>query len=81
MLIRKRVDNLMNDDSNREVVIFTQALKFSPRARAAFLEQACEGDDGLRGKVEALLKAHDRLGSFLEEPPRGLADDWDDAHE
>jgi hypothetical protein len=35
------------------------------------LDEACAADDNLRRKVEALLKAHDRVGDFLEEPPIG----------
>jgi hypothetical protein len=65
----------MNSDSDREVAIFTQALKIAPEERDAFLDHACGVDEDLRGKVEALLKAHDRLGSFLEEPPGGIAND------
>jgi hypothetical protein len=65
----------MNGESDREVAIFTQALKVEHEDRDAFLDHACGGDEELRGKVEALLKAHDRLGSFLEEPPGGLVDD------
>jgi hypothetical protein len=65
----------MNSESDREVTIFTQALKVSPQDRYAFLDRACDGDEDLRQKVEALLKAHDRLGTFLEEPPGGIADD------
>jgi len=65
----------MNGDSDREVSIFTEALKVAPRDRDAFLDKACGVDEELRGKVEALLKAHDRLGSFLEEPPGGIGDD------
>ena len=59
----------MKGDSEREVVVFTEALKVPIRERSAFLERACAGDDNLRRKVEALLRAHDRIGSFLEEPP------------
>ena len=65
----------MSADSDREVAIFTEALKVTPLKRAAFLDQACGGDEELRGQVEALLNAHDRLGSFLEEPPGGLTAD------
>ena len=61
----------MKGDSDREIAIFTEALKVSPRERAAFLERTCGGDEDLRCKVEALLKAHSRLGNFLEEPPSG----------
>ena len=73
--MRKRVEDSMNAHSDREVVIFTEALEVGPQDRDAFLDNACGGDDDLRDKVEALLKAHDRLGSFLEEPLGGLTDD------
>src|SRR5207245_1680993 len=36
--------------------------------RAAYLDQACGGNDSLRGRVLTLLHEHDRLGSFLEPP-------------
>jgi len=61
----------MKGDPGREVVVFTEALKVPVQERAAFLDRACAGDENLRHKVEALLKAHDRVGSFLEEPPNG----------
>ena len=59
----------MKDDSEREIALFTEALKVPVRERDALLERRCAGDLELRRKVEALLKAHDRLGNFLEEPP------------
>jgi hypothetical protein len=59
----------MKNDSDREVAIFTEALKVPLEQRDAFLKYMCNGDDQLRRKVEALLKAHDRVGKFLEEPP------------
>lgn len=55
--------------SDRELIVFTEAVKVSVQERAAFLQQACAGDEDLRRKVEALLQAHDRVGDFLEEPP------------
>ena len=61
----------MNDDAGRDVAVFTEAIKVPVRDRVAFLDEACAGDDSLRRKVEALLKAHDRVGNFLEEPPTG----------
>jgi hypothetical protein len=63
----------MNSGPGREVVVFTEALKVSVQDRAAFLDRMCVGDEDLRHKVEALLKAHDRLGNFLEEPPTGAS--------
>jgi hypothetical protein len=61
----------MKSDSDREIAIFTEALKVSLQERAAFLERVCRGEEDLRRKVEALLKAHDRMGDFLQEPPTG----------
>lgn len=61
----------MKSDSDREVTIFTEALKVSLRARDAFLKRVCRGDQDLRRRLEAMLRAHDRLGNFLQEPPPG----------
>jgi len=61
----------MNDNALREVAIFTDAIKVPVQERSSFLDRACAGDENLREKVEALLSAHDRVGSFLEEPPTG----------
>ena len=36
--------------------------------RAAFLTEACAGDDEMRREVEALLAAHDEAGDFIEKP-------------
>src|SRR5262245_50293942 len=49
-----------------EASIFLAALeKTSPDERAAFLDQACGGNDELRHSVEMLLKAHVKAGDFL----------------
>ena len=61
----------MKGESDREIAIFTEALKIAPRERDAFLKRSCAGDEELRRKVEALLRAHGRLGDFMEEPPDG----------
>jgi len=59
----------MSNVPGRDVVIFTEALRFPVEERAAFLDRACVGDENLRRKVEALLRAHGRVGDFLETPP------------
>lgn len=64
----------MKDEAGRELAVFTEAVKVPARDRAAFLDIACVGDENLRRKVEALLKAHDRVGNFLEEPPSNERD-------
>jgi tetratricopeptide (TPR) repeat protein len=49
--------------------IFQAALeKGSAEERAAYLDQACQGDSDLRRQVERLLNAQHQLGSFLEQP-------------
>jgi len=59
----------MSADSGQDVPIFTEALKHPAAERGAFLDRACAGDAELRRKVEALLRAYERLGDFLETPP------------
>jgi hypothetical protein len=50
--------------------IFDEAAEIaSPVDRAAYLERACGGDADLRHKLEALLRALDEAGSFLEASP------------
>jgi serine/threonine-protein kinase len=58
----------MSEESGRDVLIFTEALRLPVEERAAFLDQACAGDEKLRREVEALLNAHGRVGNFLEKP-------------
>ena len=58
----------MNDPSEREIVVFNEALQLSPDERAAYLEAACGGDTAMRGRVEALLLANEQAGPFLQEP-------------
>ncbi len=65
----ERAGGFMNDNARRELAVFTEALKVPLQDRFAFLVDACGGDEDLRRKVEALLKAYDRIGNFLEEPP------------
>ena len=59
----------MNDDAGREMAVFTEAIKVPFRDRDAFLDIACGGDEKMRQRVVSLLKAHDRIGTFLEDPP------------
>ena len=53
--------------------IFHAALDQEPDQIDAFLDTACESDEVLRGKVEALLASHQRAGSFIEIPAAGIA--------
>jgi tRNA A-37 threonylcarbamoyl transferase component Bud32 len=59
----------MNPKPNLVEAVFAAALaKPSTEERAAYLDEACAGDDALRERVEALLRAHGDAGSFLEKP-------------
>ena len=53
--------------------IFHAALDQEPDQVGAFLDTACEGDEVLRRKVEALLASHQRAGSFIETTVAGIA--------
>src|SRR5207249_4353790 len=49
--------------------LFIAALhQTDPAERAAYLDRACGDDHALRGRVEALLREQEQLGSFLESP-------------
>src|SRR4026209_1663241 len=52
--------------------IFHAALDQEPDQVGAFLDTACEGDEVLRRKVEALLASHQRAGSFIEITVAGI---------
>ena len=53
--------------------IFHAALDQEPDQIGRFVDAACEGDELLRRKVEALLASHQRAGSFIEIPAAGIA--------
>jgi hypothetical protein len=61
-------------NSGRAVEIFAEAIQLPSEERAAFLDRVCAGDQGLREKIEALLKVHDQAGDFLEQPPSTIAE-------
>jgi serine/threonine protein kinase len=50
--------------------IFAAALDITdPAERAAYLDEACGGEPGLRRHIDELLAAQQDLGSFLARPP------------
>ncbi len=70
----------MGDESNPmkpaspEQAVFAEALlRPTPEARVAYLDGTCGLDTPLRRRVEALLRAAQNAGDFLEEPPTGLS--------
>lgn len=61
-----------------EQSIFLGALqKETPEERAAFLAEACGNDEGVRQEVEMLLKAHAKVGDFLQGAPAGTEKTFD----
>ena len=57
-----------------EQAVFDEALQHdTPEARAAYLDAACGTDTALRQRVEALLRAAESAGDFLEAPPAVLS--------
>lgn len=48
--------------------IFNAAHERAPADRAAFLAEACAGDEALRREVESLLAADEREGDFMNQP-------------
>jgi serine/threonine protein kinase/Tfp pilus assembly protein PilF len=56
-------------DSQHVKSLFLAAVDRPVEERAAFLDEACAGEDELRRRVEQLLEAHDRPDSLPEAPP------------
>jgi len=55
--------------------LFHSALEREASERAAFLAQACKGDDSLRQEVESLIGSHEQSESFIEKPAGDIAAD------
>ena len=53
--------------------LFHAALELEPGERAAFLTQACNGDESLRREVESLIGSHEQPESFFEAPAGDIA--------
>jgi len=60
----------VSDPSAVEDIFLAALEKGTPEERAAFLNAACKDDSDLRRRVERLLEAHPKAGSFLEAPAR-----------
>jgi len=59
----------MNDDRLKKVEeLYHAALERKPSQRSAFLDQACQGDDGLRREVDSLLDLEGKAANFIERP-------------
>src|SRR6266403_700630 len=56
----------MNEPQKPVGAIFDAAIELPPERRAAYVLAACAGEDLLRQRVEALLRAHDSAGTFMD---------------
>ena len=48
--------------------LFQSAVERAPEERAAFLDESCHSDEGMRREVESLLTSHQRAENFIEVP-------------
>ena len=77
----ERARNLMKAERWKQVNdLFQSTVDRAPGERAAFLDEACHGDEGLRREVESLLTSYERSENFIELPafevaPELLTDD------
>ncbi|MGO8928057.1 MAG: protein kinase domain-containing protein [Limisphaerales bacterium] len=53
--------------------IFDAAIELPPERRAAYVQESCAGDDPLRQRVEALLRAHEAAEAFMDRPAVDLS--------
>jgi serine/threonine protein kinase/formylglycine-generating enzyme required for sulfatase activity/predicted esterase len=53
--------------------LYHSALKQDPSRRAAFLQEACAGDEALRKELDSLLAQQDQAKSFIEAPAMKVA--------
>src|SRR5258707_6267115 len=57
----------MSQAEQRWEAVFEAALQLPADQRAAYLEQTCVGDAGLRRRVDVLLGAFERAGGFMKQ--------------
>src|SRR5271166_6078225 len=59
----------MTEAPDRIESLFAAAVALpTPAERVALLDRECGGDQALRGRVEVLLRAHERAGHLLDRP-------------
>src|SRR4030095_11168805 len=65
----ERERNLMKAQGWEKFIdLFQSALERAPDERAAFLDETCHDDEGMRREVESLLASHERAENFIEVP-------------
>src|SRR5258707_8918608 len=70
----ERGRNLMKAARWKKVFdLFQSAVERAPEERAAFLDESCYDDEGMRREVESLLTSHERAENFIEVPAFDVA--------
>jgi eukaryotic-like serine/threonine-protein kinase len=70
----QRRRNLMKAERWKQVNdLFQSAVERAPEERAAFLDEACHGDEGLRHEVGSLLTSYQQAEDFIELPAFEIA--------
>jgi serine/threonine protein kinase len=64
----------MPETADRTESLFAIAVALPPEERDAYLERECAGDNALRERIVALMKAHDRVGHVIDRPVTGDPD-------
>src|SRR6266487_3347213 len=65
----ERERNLMKAERWEKFIdLFQSALERAPGERAAFLDETCHDDEGMRREVESLLTSYERAENFIELP-------------
>ncbi len=60
------------DPNSIEGIFLTALAKSTPEECEAFLQEACGDNAERRQRIDALLRAYNDAGSFLETPPQGV---------
>src|SRR4051794_16370159 len=63
---------MATSESPAELIFFTALEKGSQEERERYMTEACGGDTELRQRVERMLNAHPKVGTFLESAVTGL---------
>ncbi len=70
-VIERQLNQPMNPSEGE---IFEQALQLpNPAERAAYLKEAIGDNEPLRQRIETLLRASEKGGGFMDEPPAGIS--------
>jgi serine/threonine protein kinase/Flp pilus assembly protein TadD len=74
LCVKVTPDHVMTPERWQQIdQLFHSAVERDSGERAAFLSEACAGDDSLRKEVQSLIESHELSDSFIETPAADLA--------